>query len=131
MTEKKEKTQQYIDQEKFEPWMVERAQAVFAEGESITAVCCELDISRETYYQWRNDPSHPFSRVAKRGEQESQRHWEGIGKDGITGCLDKFAGTTWQFVMKNRFRETYNDQQKDEKNTAVEMLLNLLVEKNK
>lgn len=123
--------QQYAEQEKFEPWMVERAQAVFAEGESITAVCCELDISRETYYRWRDDPNHPFSRIAKRGEQESQRHWEGIGKDGVTGCLDKFAGSTWQFVMKNRFRETYNDQQKDEKNTAVEMLLNMLVEKNK
>ena len=122
---------QYAEQEKFEPWMIERAQAVFAEGESITAVCCELDISRETYYRWRDDPNHPFSRAAKRGERDSQRNWEGIGKDGVTGCLEKFGGSTWQFIMRNRFRETYSEKEKEKDNTAVEMLLNMLVDKNK
>jgi hypothetical protein len=119
------------DQEKYEPWMNEAALSMFGEGESITAVCDELDISRETYYRWRDDTSHPFYSVAKKGEKKSQRYWEGVGKDGITGCLDKFAGSSWQFVMKNRFRDSYSDQQKDEKNTAVEMLLNMLAEKNK
>lgn len=118
-------------EEKYEPWMDEAALSAFEEGDSITAVCYKLDISRETYYRWKDDASHPFSRVAKRGEQASQLWWEGIGKDGITGCLDKFAGSTYQFVMKNRFREHYSDQQKPENNTAVEMLLNMLADKNK
>jgi hypothetical protein len=121
----------YEDLEKFEPWMIETAQTAFSEGESITSVCADLNISRETYYRWRDDKSHPFSAAAKQGERQSQKYWEGIGKDGIIGGLDKFAGSSWMFVMKNRFRDSYNEQQKDEKNTAVEMLLNLLVEKNK
>lgn len=120
------------NQEKFEPWMIEKAKALFADGESVTSVCVDLDITRQTYYNWKDDPDHPFSATAKKGEALSQQFWERAGKHGTLGGIDKFAGSTWQFIMKNRFRDHYSDQQKEkESNTAVEMLLNLLVDKNK
>ena len=126
------KSQQYIDLEKYEPWMEEKARELFGRGKSITYVCAELDISRETYYRWRDDKEHAFYTIARKGELLSQKHWEDIGESGITGELEKFSGTPWMFIMKNRFREHYADQQKEkEGGTAVEMLLNLLVEKNK
>ena len=112
--------------------MSEKARELFADGESITSVCCDLGISRETYYNWKENPNHPFYATAKHGELSSQQYWERLGRSGIKGDLDKFAGSPWSFVMKNRFREHYADQQKEkEGNTAIEMLLNLLVEKNK
>lgn len=120
------------DTSKFEPWMIEKARALFADGESITSVCCDLDITRQTYYNWRDDSEHPFSVIAKKGELLSQQFWERLGKHGIAGNIDKFGGSSWQFVMKNRFREHYADQQKEkEGNTAVEMLLTMLAESKK
>lgn len=112
--------------------MIEKARALFADGESITSVCCDLDITRQTYYNWRDDSEHPFSVIAKKGELLSQQFWERLGKHGIAGNIDKFGGSSWQFVMKNRFREHYADQQKEkEGNTAVEMLLTMLAESKK
>lgn len=118
--------------DKHESWMNEKAHDLFKRGKSISYVCAELDISRETFYRWKDDKDHAFSPIARKGELLSQKHWEDIGECGITGELEKFSGSPWMFVMKNRFREHYSDQQKEkEGNTAVEMLLNLLVEKNK
>lgn len=117
--------------DKHEPWMNETAHALFAEGKSITGVCVALGISRETYYRWRDDSSHPFSEVAKLGEMLSQAYLEERGLDGTFGGIDKFAGSTWQFIMKNRFRDHYSDQQKPQDSSAVEMLLNMLADKKK
>ena len=118
--------------DKYEPWMNDVALAKFSQGKSVTAVCNALNIVRDTYYNWKNDKEHPFYPVASKGEQLSHEFWEDIGVNGITGELDKFAGSSWQFVMKNRFREHYSDQQKEkEGNTAVEMLLTMLAESKK
>ncbi len=117
---------------KYEPWMNDKALQLFKEGESITSVCCDLGIHRDTYYEWRENKEHPFYNVAKVGEQLSQQFWERAGRSGILGETERFAGSSWQFIMKNRFREHYSDQQKEkEGNTAVEMLLTMLAEKNK
>lgn len=116
----------------YRPELCDEIVHMFSDGSSITQVCArKLEVHRDTYYEWKS--VHPeFKKAAERGEAMSQAYWEDIGKDGITGNLEKFAGSSWSFVMKNRFREHYSDQQKEkEGNTAVEMLLNLLVEKNK
>lgn len=110
--------------DKYEPWMNDVALAKFAEGKSITGVCNALGIVRDTYYRWRDNKDHPFYSVAKRGEQISQERWEEIGMDGVVGNLEKFGGSSWQFVMKNRFRDSYSDQApKDMKDTLIEKLL--------
>ena len=115
------------DQEFYEPWMNERAVELFKQGKSIVKVCVELGISRPTYYDWRNNKDHPFSKTAKRGEEASQAYWEDRGESGIFGETDKFAGSSWQFVMKNRFREDYTDQQPQ--NSASDTLIEKLLEK--
>jgi hypothetical protein len=113
-----------IFNEKYEPWMDEVALEGFKAGKSITAICCTLDIARDTYYRWRDDKDHPFYQIAKKGEQISQAAWESIGMDGVVGNLEKFAGSTWQFTMKNRFREHYSDAApKDLRDTLIEKLL--------
>ncbi len=113
-----------IFNQKYEPWMDEVALEKFRAGKSITSVCCALDISRDTYYRWRDDKDHPFYHVAQKGEQISQDRWEDIGMDGVVGNLEKFAGSTWQFTMKNRFREHYSDEKpKDARDTLIEKLL--------
>jgi hypothetical protein len=117
--------------EKYAEWMDGKAIDLFKEGKSITAVCCALEIDRDTYYEWRNNPAHPFYRAARRGEMLSQSYLESKGMDGIFGETESFAGSSWQFIMKNRFRDSYSDQQKPENNSAVEMLLTMLANKEK
>lgn len=110
--------------EKYEPWMNEKAIELFKDGDSITSVCCDLGITRETYYQWRDNKEHPFYPVAKKGEQLSQQFWERAGRNGTLGGIDKFAGSSWQFIMKNRFRDHYSDAApKDARDTLIEKLL--------
>ena len=110
---------------KFEPWMIDKALERFKEGESITSICCDLGIVRDTYYDWAKNPDHPFYETAKKGEQLSQQYWEREGRKGIFGGIDKFAGSSWQFVLKNRFRESYQADNAHEKptETLLEALL--------
>lgn len=117
--------------EKYEPWMNEKALELFREGDSITSVCCDLGIHRDTYYSWRDNKDHPFYEVAKVGESLSQQFWERAGRNGTLGGIDKFAGSSWQFIMKNRFREHYADTKPAENQSAVELLLGMLADKNK
>lgn len=114
--------------EKYTPCMDEVAINSFNQGRSITAVCCELGISRETYYRWKDDVDHPFSKVAKLGEMLSQSFLEEKGLAGTFGDLERFAGSTWQFIMKNRFRESYQADNNQDK-TVNETLLEKLLEK--
>ena len=111
----------------YTPELCDKIIEMFEDGSSITQVCArKLKVHRDTYYEWKN--LHPeFKRAAETGEQVSQAHWEDIGKDGIVGDLEKFAGSSWQFVMKNRFRDSFSDQQPTSVNdTLIEKLLEKL-----
>ena len=104
----------------------EKIPSLFAEGASIVKVCHQLGICRETYYEWKRIHQE-FEKACKQGEIASQTWWEDVGKDGIVGDLDKFAGSSWQFVMKNRFRADYRDEQAVQtNNTLIEKLLEKL-----
>ncbi len=111
----------------YTPELCSQVAEMFADGSSITQVCArKLKVHRDTYYEWKK--VHPeFRKAAETGEQISQAYWEDIGKDGIVGDLEKFAGSTWQFVMKNRFRDSFSDQQPESvNNTLIEKLLEKL-----
>ena len=111
----------------YTPELCDQIAEMFADGSSITQVCArKLKVNRDTYYEWKK--IHPeFAKAASTGEQISQAYWEDIGKDGIVGDLEKFAGSTWQFVMKNRFRDSFSDQQPESvNNTLIEKLLEKL-----
>ena len=90
----------------YKPEYNEVAIRVLEGGESLAAVCCELDISRATLYKWRDD--HPeFAEALAKGLQKAQRDWERLGKQGIEGDIKNFQGSSWIFTMKNRFRADY------------------------
>ena len=89
------------------------AAKVLAAGESLAAVCAELDICRATLYNWR--AAHPeFASALDRGLQKAQRDWERLGREGISGEIDKFSASPWIFTMKNRFRDDYKEDKEQQ-----------------
>lgn len=79
------------------------------EGASLTEVAAELDISRSTLYEWK-DQYIEFSDTIKRGEILSQSWWERQGRSNLTS--KEFNYTGWYMNMKNRFG--WRDRQPDE-----------------
>jgi hypothetical protein len=91
-------------------------------------VCAEIEITRPTLYAWRK--TYPdFDEAVSLGLLKAQRDWEKIGRNGVLGNLEKFAGTTWIFTMKNRFRDDYKEDkvEKPVSETLVEKLLDKLI----
>ena len=95
---------------------------ILSQGKSLAAVCAKIGVCRDTLYDWR-DKYPGFAKALKTGLQQAQSVWEDIGTQGITGQHEKFAGTPWMFVMKNRFREDYADDKKEDKASAAESVL--------
>lgn len=115
---------------KYTPELCETIADMFVDGSTVTQVCArKLKIHRDTFYEWKK--THPdFKVAAEMGEQISQSFWEDIGKDGIVGNLDKFGGSSWQFVMKNRFKDNYADAKQEDGMSAVELLVKMLADKD-
>lgn len=114
---------------KYDQNMCEVAEKVLADGESLAAICAELNITRTTLYEWRE--RHPeFAAAISRGLQKAQREWEKIGKEGITGAYEKFNAAPWIFTMKNRFREDYKEDKevKSDNSALIEKLIDKLVD---
>jgi len=106
---------------KYTPELCSKAFKVLRDGESLAAVCCELDITRETLRVWRE--TYPeLNESINKGLQHSQRHWEEIGANGIKGNYEKFGAAPWIFTMKNRFREDYKEDKEDKKDDSVSVL---------
>ena len=105
------------------------AKLILSGGESVAGVCAELGIGRTAYYEWiKNHPK--FAKAVEQGKEAAQRHWEDIGKKGITGQIEKFSGTPWMFVMKNRFKDDYADNKpQSDGMTLIEQLLHAAVDK--
>ena len=107
----------------------EIAAKILADGESLAAVCAELEITRPTLSAWRT--TYPeFGDAVEIGLLKSQRDWERLGRNGIEGKYEKFGGAPWMFTMKNRFRDDYKED-KEPKTVAdsiVEKLIDKLVE---
>lgn len=119
-----------MQQSLYRPEYCEIAVKVLSDGESLAAVCCELDVCRDTLYEWKD--KHPeFAKALQRGLQKAQRVWETIGKDGVTGNIEKFSATPWIFTMKNRFRADYQEDKSESKSVSdsiVEKLIDKLVD---
>jgi hypothetical protein len=113
----------------YKPEYCEIAAKVLADGESLAAVCAELDICRATLYKWRDDFPE-FANALNKGLQKAQREWERIGREGITGQIDKFGASPFIFTMKNRFRDDYKEDReaKPVGETVLERLLDKLAD---
>ncbi len=107
----------------YKPEYCEIAVKVLAGGESYAAVCAEIGVCRKTLYNWR-DAHEEFANALNFGLQKCQREWESLGKNGITGELEKFSASPWIFTMKNRFRDDYKEDKDTSKTESlVERLL--------
>lgn len=86
---------------KYDPGKLPVILDLFKEGASISEVCLELDISRQTFYDWKD--VHPeFVDTVKRGVQLSRGWWEKQGRLGVK--IDHGINPTmWFMNMKNRF----------------------------
>jgi len=110
----------------YKPEYCEIAAKVLAGGESLAAVCAELDICRATLYNWR-DAHIEFANALNRGLQKAQRSWEALGRDAIEGNVDRFSAPSWIFTMKNRFREDYKEDRQEK--VVPESLVDKLIDK--
>ena len=110
--------------------MCKIAEQLLANGKSIARVATNLGVCRDTIYDWR-DKHTKFAKALRTGKMAAMAYWEDIGEDGVKGDIKNFSATAWMFTLKNRFREDYADQQKQEKtisDTLVEKLIDKLVD---
>lgn len=98
---------------------------ILSKGDSIAAVCAEIEITRQTFYDWKK--IHPeFADAVEIGLLKAQVVWETIGRGGIEGHYEKFGATPWIFTMKNRFREDYKEDKEDKKDDEKSVLEKIL-----
>lgn len=81
-------------------------------GMTRTQIACEIGVLRETVTEWAK--KHPtFSAAYTKAMMYSQSFWEAMGQTGC-GKGHGFNGQTYQFLMKNIFKDDYRDKQEVE-----------------
>ena len=101
---------------KYKKEMCETVIELMREGASQEEVCGHLDISRETFYRWKEE-NQEFSDTVKRGIQLSQSWWE---REGRISLRDReFNYTGWYMNMKNRFYWTDKPKTKKDENVTI------------
>tara|TARA_R110000868_G_scaffold161317_2_gene391530 strand:+ start:1113 stop:1472 length:360 start_codon:yes stop_codon:yes gene_type:complete len=111
----------------YDPKYCPIAVEVLSRGKSLAAVCVACGVCRATLYNWRD--THPdFKDALNFGVQNAQALWEDRGERGIEGEIKNFAGSTYMFTMKNRFRDDYNEDKeaKSASDSFVEKLIDKL-----
>lgn len=78
-------------------------------GLSITEMACELDVVKQTMYDW--EKVHPeFLDAMTRARQESQAWYEKQGRSGIWAGSN-FNAATWAKQVSCRFPDDYREKQ--------------------
>ena len=90
----------------YESEFCERVIEYGKQGKSITWMAAELDVTRETIYEWMR--VHPeFSDAITRAKQYAQQWWEDAGQNGMTG--PGFNASVWSRSMAARFPEDWRE----------------------
>lgn len=97
----------------YEDWMPGEIIKVMGQGGSMIQAMIAIGISRDRFFHWVN-PKHnsyiPEIREAyENGKALSQCWWERNAQVGIWGGK-QFNCSTFQFLMKNRFKADYGDK---------------------
>lgn len=80
------------------------------QGKSPSQICKDLGISTKIKDRWMADGTKPeFKLAMEMAHTYEQAYWEHMGHNGTKGVLAKFNATSWQFIMKNRFKKDYKD----------------------
>jgi hypothetical protein len=97
---------------KYQPEFCQTIIELGKEGASKAEMALACDIHRDTFDEWtRTIPE--FSDAAYKARMESQVFWERKGRNGCERGHG-FNGQTYQFLMKNMFRDDYRDKQEVE-----------------
>jgi transposase-like protein len=87
-----------------------KAIKLFSEGKSVVQIAAELDVSRDTIYEWQK--AHPeFSDSIKNGMAKSEAFWEHILQGAASGLVS-INSAALIFLLKNRFQWTDRMDQK-------------------
>ena len=82
--------------------MCERIQEWYKDGQSDAEIANQLDICKDTYYEWiKRYPE--FAEAVKRGKTASESWWQILGKQLGNGSV-KGSDKVWLIMMKNRFQ---------------------------
>lgn len=98
----------------FEPYMVETIIDVGSRGGSVDRMALMCGISPSTLRLWANK-SNPEAipaivEAVELGRAMALVYYEEIGLMAANGILKNHASSTYQFLMKNLFRERYKDE---------------------
>jgi len=111
--------------------MCDRVIEMMKEGCSLTEVCADIGISRETLHQW-NNPESPwynkdFSDAVKKGEDLSAAWWERQGRENLMMHPKKsqLNATLWYMNMRNRFGWADKQEIKQEHSGNVTVNVNI------
>lgn len=95
---------------KYEERFCEIVIKVGREGGWYAQMGIACNVSSDTIRKWERDQP-AFSEAIARAKDLSRDYWEQIGKRNLRlGKGESFAGTTWQAIMRSRFREDYSER---------------------
>ena len=78
-----------------------------AEGKSVAWMAANLDVSKDTIYQWVKDYPE-FSDSLTRARTKAQAYWEDAGQNGMTS--KEFNASIWSRSMAARFPEDWREK---------------------
>lgn len=111
----------------FEPWMLDTIIEVGSRGGSVTRMALLCGVTPSTLKKW-SDKSSPdrieaVSEAVEVGRGMALLFFEEIGLNAANGLIKNHAGSTYQFLMKNMFRDQYRDEtvQKHEGNVKLKI----------
>ena len=85
---------------KYNPDLIPKMLALFNEGASIEEICWELDISKQTFYNYEKNHKEFFD-AKKKGVEISKGWWKRKGRINLENRDFNYTG--WYMNMKNRF----------------------------
>ena len=95
----------------YRPEYCEQVLAWGNEGKSVTWMAAQLDVNRDTIYEWER--VHPeFSDALSRARLKCQAWWEDQGQTGLMSPA--FNGSVWAKNMGARFKDDWSDAKKVE-----------------
>ena len=101
---------------KYEEKYCEKVISLGKQGLSITQMALELDIHKDTLYEWKKNHTE-FSDAVKKARDYSQAYWENALSKAALGKNDADTvpnPTLMIFQMKNRFPDEWREKQVQE-----------------